>query len=230
VTIRFNGVDLAHFVTPSSPTVVREDRVQTSVGPSDLYILDGQEKAFANFMATVLMGSSVTLTLKGKLSATLGVSLLKDILPFNIPSIGFSAPITLLGFNHFVNVKYLAQISATRGPSGEFILKSRISVPNDSQFNFDLGNIKLKTMDMAGNYVGITTLLDMNLQIGNNEIIAITVSSNEAVYNAVISQATTFYFSGYEDSSPISVVAASTSLLKIRVEVPILSPIVISAA
>ncbi|KAF9173354.1 hypothetical protein BGX21_011165 [Mortierella sp. AD011] len=216
VIIVYAGIEIAEFTTPTSATTVVGNTVSTVVGNSQLNILSGQEANFVAFMSDLISKVSLAFIIRGNLGVTI-----KTPLPYkpsvSIPSIAYSAPITLQGCANFVNVEFLKQISLTKDAAGQYTLTSSINIRNPSQLVLEMGTVELNLFGEKG-LIGVTTFTRLELAMGDNIVTAVTVFTDESVLAGG-----TFTLQGFDGSSKSGILAKALAEVKVKINIPKLS-------
>lgn len=220
-----DGIPIATFDTPSSPTTVNAGTLSTEVKNSLLKINPGQEGPFAAFMANLITKEDVPFTLRGNVDATFTTKA-PFVGPFRVTNIGFDSPISLRGCASFPKIDYLEQVSLTFDPAtGFYTLESLVNINNPSQLVLNLGDISFQTIDKAGLSVGTTIFKNMNLEMGDKQFTAVTTITVKTAYDALIANGDTFTFQGSKDSSANPILAESLKSLTTQVVIPKLKPV-----
>ncbi|KAG0309249.1 hypothetical protein BGZ98_004097 [Dissophora globulifera] len=245
ITLNDNGVDIAYFVTPVSPTNARGTSLTTSLLSSPVVVIPGATDRFISFAVSLLLQPSVTILLKGTTDVTVSLPSLSSgvpgvgRLPFGssapIPSndisltgVGFSSSTTLAGVGIAsalsTVVEFVSQSSFVHDAgTGEFTLRWTLNFKNPSSLTLDLGDFSVKNLDATSKLeVGVTTFQSFKATPGTKSFKAVTVSSNKDLFAALTTSGTTLVFQGSAESSKDPVLAGVLTLIQISVQFPVL--------
>ncbi|KAI1295066.1 hypothetical protein EDD11_008040, partial [Mortierella claussenii] len=229
-----NGVDIATFDTPTSPSTVTGGTLKTTIGNCALKVLTGKEDAFSNFIASFISKPSHLFALKGNVDASVAIPSIPGIGTFpvgggakivKVTNVGFSSNITLQGCNNFPKVEYLSTVSFTKdATTGAFTLTAIANIHNPSQLALNLGDISLNVVDQPGANVGLCTIKDLKLAMGDNKATVVVTGSNADVYNRLLAGGEVFTLVGTETSSSNPILSKGVLTLKTTMTVPKLAP------
>ncbi|KAF9362903.1 hypothetical protein BGX34_005289 [Mortierella sp. NVP85] len=227
VTVVDNGNPIATFNTPSSPGTVTGSSYVGVVNKCPLKINPGQEENFVAFMVAILTKPEHTYSIRGDIHASLQVNIPFTDLQTSLttPRIAFDSPVTLKGFNSFPKVDFVKLDDFAFDPAtGVYTLTATINIHNLSQFVLSLGEIIFRVADKTGSVVGLATVKDMKLKMGDNHVTGIVTGTSKEMYDTLTTTGDTIIFQGFDGSSPNPILAKSLTPLRVPMYVPPLSP------
>ncbi|KAF9139663.1 hypothetical protein BGX30_007645 [Mortierella sp. GBA39] len=213
---------------PWAPTTASNDVVATMLSiPGITLPIDSVRQhviiigAFSNFVGSLSTKASHPITLKGAVDAKLNLGIFGHL---TIPGIGFKAVVPIKGLDGLKNQKYVFAIDISPGLDGNTYMTSILNINNPSQLSLTLGDVNFDSTH-KGAHIGISTVKNLKLIPGDNQVVSYTVLDMELEAARTFSQA--LYTSdeimgigGYSNSSTNPALNAGLAAVKSGVTIP----------
>ncbi|KAI9232765.1 MAG: hypothetical protein BYD32DRAFT_490976 [Podila humilis] len=217
-----NGVQIGNIETPWSAASVNGGTLTSSFPSSTLAVFPTSHKAFSNFIGSLSAAKTKTVTLQGAVDAKLNFGIFGHL---TIPGIGFKTDTVFQGLNGLTEIKYLYLIDNNYDfANNKMTMTTIVNIKNPSNLSLKLGDVNFSTSS-AGEYVGISTIKNLNLVPGDNYVISGTVLEigRDAAFKFLNSLETadgTLVMSGFNATSSDEALNAGLGALKSNLVVP----------
>ncbi|KAK3822106.1 MAG: hypothetical protein JOS17DRAFT_805254 [Linnemannia elongata] len=247
VTIVDNGVDVGSFSSDYSPAIATDrNKVLSKVNNCAISISATQRDAFASFVASLLFSVEHTFLLRGAIGAKLGSPVaavahsigglglggfgdgLVDAASavtgsVAVSGVGFTTSITVDGLNGLSTGTFVKKISHTLDANG-FNLFSLVNIDNpSSQLTIKMGDMTFKTLDSAGNLVGVSVISSFTFVPGTNTVVLVTTSKNPDILKGLMEKPDIWTLLGTPTSDTSPLTAKGFANVKLSIAIPVLT-------
>jgi len=194
----------------------------TSFPSSTLAVFPTSHKAFSDFIGSLSAAKTKTVTLQGAVDAKLNLGIFGHL---TIPGIGFKVNTPFQGLNGLTEIKYIYLVDNVNDfVNNKMTMTTIVNLKNPSNLSLKLGDVSFSTAS-AGEYVGISTIKNLNLVPGDNYVISATVLeiARPAAYKFLNSLETgdgTLVMTGFNGTSSDEALNAGLAALKSNLVVP----------
>ncbi|KAF9914425.1 hypothetical protein FBU30_002564, partial [Linnemannia zychae] len=171
VIVTDEGVQLGAFDTPWSASNVKGSSLTTAFTTSALNIFPESKAAFPKFISSLSTKASHPVTLKGAVDAKLNLGIFGHL---TIPGIGFNAVVPFKGLDSLKQMKFIYAIEIAPKEDLNTYLTSIVTITNPSDLTLKLGNVNF-VASSRGEYIGTTSVRDLVLVPGDNQVLAYSV-------------------------------------------------------
>ncbi|KAI9234550.1 MAG: hypothetical protein BYD32DRAFT_423317 [Podila humilis] len=215
-----NGVQIGNIDTPWSAANVKGGTLTTAFTTSTLNVFSASHAAFSGFISSLSTKASHPVTLQGAVDVKLNLGIFGHL---TIPGIGFKATTPFTGLNN-LDLKYVLLIDLNMDTADRIIMATIINVKNPSKLTLKLGDVSFSTAS-AGEYIGVSTIKNLNLQPGDNYVLSSTAldttkDATNAFVNSLYTADGSLVLTGFSGTSTNTALNAGLAAVRSNLVVP----------